>query len=679
MEWIGDLEQRVNEDSRKVLILDDDPTGTQTVSNVEVILNPSPDAYKKFFTGTERAAFVLTNTRSMPEREAVKLIRKIKEEASCAAKETGTNIAFILRGDSTLRGHIFPEIDQFSTDTSVCLFVPAFPEGGRKTLNGIHYIDIGMDKLPVAETEFAKDPVFGYKSKTMHEWVAEIGNGRKCITVPLEKLRSNGPSLITEILCNAESGTVIVPDSETYEDIELIVWGLLDAEERGRNVVVRSASTLAAIRAGLHGANVYSVRNEGKVLVICGSHTAASTRQINKLVEHTFQPVIIPSNRAIHENHDSLSTELANEILKSLHLKNFAIISTERERKKEHSDLTDGAKVMKVLTETVKKVKSNFDAIISKGGITSANVATDGLLALHARVRGQLEPGVSLWDLTLENGRTIPYAVVPGNIGHDRTLVEIATKFGVITNLDQTPSSLFSPIEKKDSIVVEITQKLMEYLLSGNIKAGEKLPSERNLSEALGVGRSSLREALKALTLLGLLDVRTGNGTYLKKAESSLLPQIIEWGLLLGEKRTTDLIEARPFIDISIAKLAAQKRSSRDIEELRVIMDQLKFAKDNHNYVEADVSFHMKLAEIARNTVLRDILASIQSLLKTWILTVIESVGSTDFSYEEHYNIFKAVECGDVEGASIAMGKHTESATQRLKSALAGIEEISTR
>jgi GntR family transcriptional repressor for pyruvate dehydrogenase complex len=225
---------------------------------------------------------------------------------------------------------------------------------------------------------------------------------------------------------------------------------------------------------------------------------------------------------------------------------------------------------------------------------------------------------------------------------------------------------MLQPIEQK-SLVAEITQRLLDYLLSGEIKPGSRLPSERQLSEALGMGRSTLRESLKALTLLGLLEVRQGDGTYLKKADSALLPRIIEWGLLLGEQRTMDLIEARQKIEVIIAELATRRRDYRAIEELRKIMQRLQQAgADYQEFVDADVAFHLKLAEIARNTVLRDILSSIQALLRAWIIRVIEAAGTTDFSYREHLAIFEAVERGDARAAAEAMQAHMDSARRRL-------------
>jgi GntR family transcriptional repressor for pyruvate dehydrogenase complex len=221
----------------------------------------------------------------------------------------------------------------------------------------------------------------------------------------------------------------------------------------------------------------------------------------------------------------------------------------------------------------------------------------------------------------------------------------------------------FEPVQK-NSLVVELTKRLLDYIFSGSIKVGQRLPAERQLAEALGVGRSAIREAIKALTVLGVLEVRQGDGTYLKRTDSTLLTQVIEWGLLLGEQSTLDLIEARKVIEIAVCRFAAERGTDQEIDELSRIMDRMK--TEPSSFIEHDVSFHLKLAEMSRNTVLKDVLSSIQSLLRTWIKLVIESAGETEFSYRDHLAVYEAVARRDPEAAALAMQRHMEDATQRL-------------
>src|SRR6187200_3533366 len=128
----------------------------------------------------------------------------------------------------------------------------------------------------------------------------------------------------------------------------------------------------------------------------------------------------------------------------------------------------------------------------------------------------------------------------------------------------RAPLANIDPI-KREPLATQVARRLVEFILAGEIEPGGRMPSERQLAEAFGVGRSAVREAIAALTLIGLIEVRHGDGTYLKRPDSPLLPQVVEWGLLLGEQRTIDLVEARKMIEVDIAGLAAQRRTEEDL------------------------------------------------------------------------------------------------------------------
>ena len=226
---------------------------------------------------------------------------------------------------------------------------------------------------------------------------------------------------------------------------------------------------------------------------------------------------------------------------------------------------------------------------------------------------------------------------------------------------------------RREPLATEIARRLVEFILSGQVEPGTRMPSERALAEAFGVGRSAMREALKALSLIGLIEVRQGDGTYLRKADSALLPELIEWGLLLGEQRTMDLVEARQEIEVIIAGLAARRRSEADLADLRTILARMGAAPDVMAFVDADVQFHLRLADACGNSALRDIHASVQALLRTWITRVLTASGDSVPSYEEHIPIVAAIESGDPGAAQAAMAAHMSSAAGRLRTTL-GLE-----
>lgn len=189
------------------------------------------------------------------------------------------------------------------------------------------------------------------------------------------------------------------------------------------------------------------------------------------------------------------------------------------------------------------------------------------------------------------------------------------------------------------------------------------------MAEALGVGRSVVREALKSLTLLGLVEVRQGSGTYLKSTESDLLPQAIEWGLLLGAKRTRDLVEARRYLEVVLAGLAAERRDQSDLDDLRRQLNKMHAAEgDMTEFVAADVEFHLRVAEAARNETLFQIMSSVRSLLRVWIARVMDRPDAQVVATAEtHVPIYEAIRAGDAQGARDAMEEHMAWAYARLE------------
>jgi GntR family transcriptional repressor for pyruvate dehydrogenase complex len=221
-----------------------------------------------------------------------------------------------------------------------------------------------------------------------------------------------------------------------------------------------------------------------------------------------------------------------------------------------------------------------------------------------------------------------------------------------------------------EPISSEVTRRLLDYLISGQVKPGERLPSERQLAETLGVGRSHVRQAVKSLTVLGLVDARQGDGTYLKRTDSPLLPLAIEWGLLLGAKRSQDLVEARAELEILLAGLAAERRDEASLAELRECVEIMQRTKDNDEFVRADVAFHLAIARSTGNQSLYQIMKSIRSLMQVWIQRVAYAPGTRPATWAEHAAVFQAIEVRDAAAARQAMIGHMEGAAGRLQSTL---------
>jgi len=223
----------------------------------------------------------------------------------------------------------------------------------------------------------------------------------------------------------------------------------------------------------------------------------------------------------------------------------------------------------------------------------------------------------------------------------------------------------------REPLASEVVRQLIDGVLANRIGAGERLPSERKLSEMLGVGRSVVREALKSLTVLGLVEVRQGDGTYLRGAEAGFLTRAIEWGLLLGAHEAGDLVEARCHLEEVISALAGERRSDADLEDLHRLMAEMEAAKhDTERFVAADMAFHAKVAEASGNSTLQRIMASIASLLRVWIGRVMQQETNFTPTCDEHRRVLAALEAGDPVAAREAAAAHMHRARSRLERSL---------
>ncbi len=239
-----------------------------------------------------------------------------------------------------------------------------------------------------------------------------------------------------------------------------------------------------------------------------------------------------------------------------------------------------------------------------------------------------------------------------------------------------TPS-LPIEIARRETTTTEVARKLLDYLLAGRFDPGHRLPSERRLAQDLGIGRSVVREALKSLTLLGIVEVRQGDGTFLRSTESDLLPHAIEWGLMLGTRRTHDLVEARRYLEGILAGLAAERRDDAVLVDLRRELDVMRGPDaDSRVFVAADIAFHLRIAEAAGNETLLQVMMSIRTLLQVWISRTVQDDADLTAIAAEHTPIYEAIAASDPTAARVAMEDHLRRAYARLEGTLPG--EVTT-
>ncbi|GAC1320889.1 MAG: four-carbon acid sugar kinase family protein [Chloroflexota bacterium] len=438
-----EIKERVARSSRRVMVLDDDPTGVQTVHGVDVLTTWDPDDLSAALRDSRPLFYVLTNSRALGQRAAVDTARQVVENVAQA--DAGVAVDVISRGDSTLRGHYPWELDPLTHGFGAGgphghLIVPAFPEGGRITVDAIHYVEDDGAFVPVGTTDFARDPSFGFSSSFLPDWVEEKSNGRwragDVLHVPLVLLRSGDPDRVAALLACARHNQPIVIDAVSYADLIVLVTGLLRAEDRGLRFLARTAASYVKVRGGISDRPFLShhelVPEEmmGSGLILVGSFVKRTSEQLSRALElpqvSARELVVQPlmqgrSARTIHEFAAWADDELARG--------QNPLIYTSRELLEHHDTydhFTVAARVSTVLSSIPSALHHTPAWIVAKGGITSSDVATKGLSVRRAWVLGQIATGIPVWRLG-EEARFpgMPYVIFPGNVGGPNALADV--------------------------------------------------------------------------------------------------------------------------------------------------------------------------------------------------------------------------------------------------------------
>ncbi len=456
---------------RVLVVLDDDPTGTQSVANLPVLTRWDVADFAWAFGyevngQRQRAVYVLTNTRSLDPAEAAVRNEEVVRNALAAAAsaDPALRLSFVSRSDSTLRGHYPLEPDVIAaTVTAVngettdgVVIVPAFPDAGRVTIGGVHYMrgtgDDAGKLTPVAETEFAKDASFGFANSEMAKYVEEKSNGRfaadSVIVLDLNIIRaSTDPNIsakaIADAVDTATDSTPIVADIVTENDLRALSLGLEEAERRGKKLLYRVGPPFVRarigqeIRAELSGEEAYAgnTPSEAGGLIVVGSHVGVTTRQLKVLTEqHSAARIVeIDVEKLLGDNADSHLDQTVDTVVEALHGGDVIVhtsrllIKTDDAAESLRIARTVSAAVVAVVNRTLKTFPPRF--VIAKGGITSSDVAAHGLEIRHGIVRGPMLPGiVSLWEPVDGPAKGIPYIVFAGNVGDDQSLADVTRK-----------------------------------------------------------------------------------------------------------------------------------------------------------------------------------------------------------------------------------------------------------
>ena len=436
-----------------VIVLDDDPTGSQSVHDTPVLTRWDEPDLNWAFDQPGNGFFILTNSRGLNDAEARATMADVAGKIRRTASARGAGYTLIARGDSTLRGHYPLETDLLSGEAQAAgapydalILAPAYLAAGRVTVDDIHYVGTGASFVPVGQSSYAKDATFGFTASNLRDYVEEKTGGAvragNVVSISLDDIRTGGPDRVRDIILGCSNATPVVVNALDDADLDVVVLGILAAEARGAKVLARSGPSFAAARLGVTGREPLTHdeifpagSREGHGLVIVGSHVELTTRQVAHL--RAELPDIDAVELDVPRLLDAATTdeELARcgDALVSALRNGDALLASSRMQitgETGHSSLviaqTVSAALISLTSRAVQEAPPAW--VLAKGGITSSDVATDGLRIRRATVAGQLFPGiVSLWVNEGEDSPELdglPYVVFAGNVGNDETLAD---------------------------------------------------------------------------------------------------------------------------------------------------------------------------------------------------------------------------------------------------------------
>lgn len=448
------LNTEIKKNHKKIVVLDDDPTGVQTVHDISVYTNWSLDSIRQGFTDEEKLFYILTNSRGFTTEQTTTAHREIAGNIDKVSKETGIDYILISRSDSTLRGHyplepaLLRECYEKNTGEKVDgeILCPFFKEGGRFTIENIHYVKYGEDLIPAAETEFAKDKTFGYHASHMGGYIEEKTNGdyhREDVTyISLEDIRNASVDAITAQLMQVRDFNKVIINAIDYVDLKVVCIAIYRAMAQGKIFLFRSAASIVKVLGGIHSQPLLTRRqmvvqeNPNGGLIVIGSHTEKTTLQLKVLKEiKDLEAIEFNSDLVLDEENFEIEINRVINLEESLIKQGkTVVVYTKRKLLALENDSKEEALVRSVrISDAVQSLVGHLTVtpsfVIAKGGITSSDIGTKALAVQKALVLGQIAPGIPVWQTGAESKFPLtPYVIFPGNVGEVTTLKEAVLK-----------------------------------------------------------------------------------------------------------------------------------------------------------------------------------------------------------------------------------------------------------
>ena len=452
---LQELEERRRACRRKIVVLDDDPTGTQTVHDISVYTDWEQETLLAAFREPGSLFYILTNSRSFSASETEAVHRVIGERVAQAAQACGFDFILISRGDSTLRGHYPLETQTLRRAVeATCgkrydgeIIFPFFAEGGRYTLNNIHYVQEKDRLIPAGQTEFANDKTFGYSASDLCGWCEEKTAGEypasQVTAISLQQLRAGDVQAIERQLAAVSGFGKVIVNAVNYDDVAVFLCGFFRALQQGKEFLFRSAASLVKTIGGvaeqplLDSRSILVPNAQTGGLVIVGSHVRKTTLQLNDLQNSGLPLAFIQydQHKVLQEGGLRQETEkAAAQAMELMAQGKTAVVFTRRDRldlegASPEEQLKMSTEISDAIVQVVEKLTLQPRFLVAKGGITSSDIATKALRIWRAKVMGQVEPGIPVWQAGPESKFPgMAYVIFPGNVGSEQTLTQVVSK-----------------------------------------------------------------------------------------------------------------------------------------------------------------------------------------------------------------------------------------------------------
>ena len=442
------LQKEISANQKKIVVLDDDPTGVQTVHDISVYTDWTKDSIRQGFQEKNNLFYILTNSRGFTQDETTLAHNEIAANVDAVAKELGKEYIFISRSDSTLRGHYPLETEILRTNyekNTGCIIdgeilCPFFKEGGRFTIDDVHYVRYGNELIPANETEFAKDKTFGYQAATMPEYVEEKTKGaypaRNVVCISLDEIHQMAIDEIEQKLLHVQGFNKIIVNAVDYADLKVFCVALYRAKAKGKVFMFRTAAAIVKVMGGVSDQPLLEKEQMVRAnelhggIIVVGSHTEKTTRQLEALKQLSDIRFVELDATKVAE-----TGGLEKEVERCLALEEAwirdgktvccytsrALITADTGNKEDELRLS--VRISDAVQSLVGGLSVVPKFVIAKGGITSSDVGTKALGVKRANVLGQIEPGIPVWQTGAESKFPgIPYVIFPGNVGEDTTL-----------------------------------------------------------------------------------------------------------------------------------------------------------------------------------------------------------------------------------------------------------------